>query len=102
MTKVYNKSTMLPRRRELRQHATKAEEVLWSFVRREQRLGVKFKRQYSVDGFVIDFYAPSVKLAVEVDGGSHQWEFATGRDAVRQAMIEEYGIHFLRFNNEQV
>lgn len=102
MTLVYNKSSMLDRRRQLRQSATQAETHLWSFLRREQRLGIKFKRQYSVDGFVLDFYAPSVKLAVEVDGSVHQAEFASGRDAVRQQMIEVYGIEFLRFTNQEV
>src|ERR1051325_1546633 len=102
MTRLYNRAEMLDRRRELRQHATNAESALWSFVRREQRLGVKFKRQYSVGAFVLDFYAPSVKLAIELDGSSHEVEFGPGRDAARQQMIETYGITFLRFRNEQV
>jgi very-short-patch-repair endonuclease len=102
MTQVYNKASMLDRRRELRQHATRSEEVIWSHVRREQRVGTKIKRQYSVHGFVIDFYAPSVKLAIELDGSSHDKEFAAGRDAIRQKMIEEYGIHFLRFRDEEI
>ena len=102
MTQVYNKSSMLDRRRELRKSATRAEQHLWSFVRREQRLGVKFKRQYSVDSFVLDLYAPSLKLAIEIDGASHDAEFARGRDAVRQQLIETYGIRFLRFSEEEV
>ena len=93
---------MLDRRRELRQNATRSEELLWSYVRREQRVGTKIKRQYSVQGFVVDFYAPSVKLAIEVDGASHDLPLAKGRDAVRQKMIEEYHIQFLRFSDKEI
>ncbi len=93
---------MLDRRRELRRNATKSEELLWTHVRREQRVETKIKRQYSVQGFVVDFYAPSVKLAIEVDGASHDLPFAEGRDAVRQKMIEEYGIQFLRFSDKEI
>jgi very-short-patch-repair endonuclease len=102
LTQVYNKSSMLDRRRELRRNATKSEELLWSYVRREQRMGTKVKRQYSIQGFVIDFYAPSVKLAIEVDGASHDLPFARGRDEVRQKMIEEYAIQFLRFSDKEI
>ncbi len=102
MTQVYNKSSMLDRRRELCRNATKSEELLWSYVRREQRVGTKIKRQYSVQGFVVDFYAPSVKLAIEIDGASHDLPFAKGRDAVRQKMIEEYRIQFLRFSDKEI
>jgi very-short-patch-repair endonuclease len=102
MTRVYNKASMLDRRRELRQDATQAEEILWTHVRRNQRLGIKFKRQYSLHGFVLDFYAPSVKLAIEIDGASHDREFAARRDQIRQQFIEEYGIEFLRFRDEEV
>jgi very-short-patch-repair endonuclease len=102
MTQVYNKSSMLDRRRELRRNATKSEELLWTYVRREQRVESKIKRQYSIQGFVVDFYAPSVKLAIELDGASHSLPFAEGRDAVRQKMIEEYGIQFLRFSDKDI
>jgi very-short-patch-repair endonuclease len=102
MTQVYNKSSMLDRRRELRRNATKSEELLWSYVRREQRVGTKIKRQYNIQGFVVDFYVPSVKLAIELDGASHDLPFAEGRDVVRQKMIEEYGIQFLRFSDKEI
>ena len=102
MTLVYNKSTMLDRRRSLRQASTRTEEILWSFVRRNQREGIKFKRQYSVHGFVMDFYAPSVKLAIEIDGSIHDDRYRQAHDQWRQSEIEQYGIRFLRFSNQEI
>nr|MCU0406496.1 DUF559 domain-containing protein [Ignavibacteriaceae bacterium] len=59
------------KRRKLRQNQTEAEKLIWRFIRNRQILGFKFKRQYSIDHFVIDFYCPELKLAVEADGGTH-------------------------------
>jgi very-short-patch-repair endonuclease len=50
---------------------TRAEKVLWINIRNEKILGVKFRRQFSVGKFILDFYSPSLRLAIEVDGASH-------------------------------
>ena len=79
----------------------KAELILWSQIRRQQVLGQKFRRQYSVGSYVIDFYCPALKLAIEVDGESHTPE--TKRfDNARQGFIESYRIEFLRFTNDDI
>lgn len=79
-----------------------AEVLLWSKIRGKQICGCKFRRQYSVGPYVIDFYCPEFKLAIELDGDSHFGEGSERRDTARQVFIESFGIKFLRFSNEDV
>ena len=102
MPQIYNRTTEKPSRRSLRNDMPKAEKVLWSKLRRQQMLGFKFRRQYSVGAYIVDFYCPSVRLAIEVDGDSHFQNGAQRKDQIRQSMIESYGIRFLRFTNVEV
>lgn len=102
MTKLFNQEGVKSIRQHLRHHMPKAELVLWAHLRGHQLAGYKFRRQYSVGPYVVDFYCPSVKLAIEVDGDSR---FATGAvtaDRKRQHYIAGKGIRFLRFTNQQV
>ena len=62
----------------------------------------RFRRQYSIGGFVIDFYCPKLKIAIEIDGDSHFSEEDGDRDKERQKIIESFGIKFLRFTNQDV
>jgi very-short-patch-repair endonuclease len=102
MTKrVFNRSEVKSLRRKLRQTQTDAEAIVWSKVRKNQ-LGVKFRRQYSVERFVVDFYAAEVRLAIELDGAVHFTPEAEARDRAREAVIAQYGITFLRFMNTEV
>jgi very-short-patch-repair endonuclease len=86
--------------RSMRRQPTHAEEVLWSALQKKQVAGLKFRRQHPVDRFVLDFYCPSHKLVVEVDGGVHDQQ--AERDAERTKVLEAYGYRVLRFRNEQV
>jgi len=79
-----------------------AEVILWSKLQRRQIAGIKFRRQYSVGNYVVDFYCPELKLAIEVDGDSHFQPGAEERDAERENFIKQYGIKFLRFTNSDV
>lgn len=101
MTKHYNKSSEKEKRRNLRQNQTYLEEILWLHLRNKKCLGIKFRRQYSVDQYVIDFYAPEIKLAVELDGGIHDEPNKKVYDAERQQYIEKFGIAFCRLTNEE-
>ncbi len=76
-----------------------AEVLLWSKLKGKQLLGYKFRRQYSIDRFIVDFYCPALKLAIEIDGDTHTREVY---DRKRQEFIESFGIQFLRFTNTQV
>ncbi|MEH2240644.1 endonuclease domain-containing protein [Nostoc sp.] len=102
MTKLYNKNTEIEKRRQLRQNITKAEKVIWDKIKDRQLENCKFRRQYSVDKFVIDFYSSEFKLAIEIDGKSHFQEGAVESDKARQEFIESVEIKFIRFTNNDV
>lgn len=71
MTIHCNKTSEKNKRRQLRNNATEAEKRLWQHLKGRQLDGFKFRRQHSIDSYVVDFYCPQVKLAVEIDGESH-------------------------------
>jgi very-short-patch-repair endonuclease len=102
MTRVFNNTAKKDKRRELRNHMTPAEKRLWLMLRGKQFLGTKWRRQYSVGPYVVDFYCPSSKLAIELDGDSHFGGGAEDRDANRQAYLESFGIRVIRFVNQDV
>jgi very-short-patch-repair endonuclease len=102
MTKHYNKSSEKEKRRKLRQYQTNAEELVWRYLRNKQMLGYQFKRQYSIDHFVIDFYCPELKLAVELDGESHNNPEQREYDIKRQKYLEEFNIKFVRIKDEEL
>jgi len=81
---------------------TKAEAIVWQKLRCKQIENCKFRNQYSVDRFVLDFYSPEIKLAIEIDGESHFQEGVAQYDEERQVFIESAGIQFLRFTNQDV
>ena len=80
----------------------KAEVILWSRLKGKKMNGFKFRRQYGAGPFVVDFYCPRLKLAIEVDGDSHFEEGAEEYDKRRQKYIEKIGIKFLRITNTDV
>ena len=102
MTKYFNKANEQTRRRYLRNNLPQAEIILWSKLKSRQLLGFKFRRQYSVGSYIIDFYCPEMKLAVEVDGDSHFLEKSLEYEKERQSFIEGFGIQFLRFTNNDI
>ena len=102
MTSHYNRSSEKNKRKLLRNNATKAERKLWQYLKGKQLCGVKFRRQYSVDSYVVDFYAPSLKLGIEIDGASHFTPEAIDYDANRTTYLEAFGIKVVRFTNEDV
>ncbi|MEH1871159.1 endonuclease domain-containing protein [Nostoc sp.] len=102
MTKLYNKNSEIDKRRHLRQNITKAEKMIWDKIRDRQLENCKFRRQYSVDKFVINFYSSELKLAIEIDGESHFQEDAAEYDKARQEFIESARIKFIRFTNNDV
>jgi very-short-patch-repair endonuclease len=91
---------LLPLAREMRIHPTPAEDALWQHLRRKQINGMRFRRQYPIGQFIVDFYCPEQRLVIEVDGDIHL--YTVEEDALRQDFIECLGYHVLRFTNEQV
>ena len=101
LTQHFNKISGKKKRRKLRNNSTKAEIYLWTHIR-NKKLGYRFLRQYGVGQYVIDFYSPRLKLAVEVDGVTHLTKEELEYDEKRQFEIEQVGIQFIRFTNLEV
>lgn len=102
MNKIFNQKIQKEKRRALRKRSTRAERLLWQNLRNRTFEGFKFRRQFSVGFFVLDFYCPELKLAIEVDGYSHNSDGAQKYDAERQKIIEHYDVRFLRISDEEV
>lgn len=90
----------LQRRRGLRQRSTKPEQLLWRALRNRRQDGLKFRRQYSIGCYIVDFVCLEKKLVVELDGGYH--DYVADEDARRQRYLEEQGYTVVRFLNEDV
>jgi very-short-patch-repair endonuclease len=102
MTKLYNQKKQTPLRKILRKNMPKAEILLWGKLKNKQLLGFKFRRQFSFGRYVVDFYYPQLRLAIEIDGGTHLPKEAISYDKERQKEIEGYEITFLRFWNTDI
>ena len=83
----------------LRKNQTDAERKLWSLLRNRQLAKVKFRRQFSIDRYIIDFYSPEYKLGIEADGGQHYSDEGKVEGKLRTDKLNEYGIQILRFSN---
>ncbi len=79
-----------------------AEVMLWSRLKGRQLLGCKFRRQYSVGSFVIDFFSVEIKLGIELDRESHFQVGAPEYDQKRQKFIEAFGIRIVRVLNTDI
>lgn len=86
------------KRKFLRNNTTPQEVVLWSRLR-DSRLGFKFRRQASIGKFITDFYCPTKKLVVEVDGSQH---IDNELDKERTKFLNAVGVTVLRFWNNEV
>lgn len=86
----------------LRANQTDAEILLWSRLRRKQIKNTQFYRQKPISHFIVDFYAPSVKLVIEIDGEQHFEEKHIRQDMKRDAYLQKLGLKVLRFDNLQV
>jgi very-short-patch-repair endonuclease len=102
LTDIFNKFDQKEKRRELRNNMPKAEVVLWKHIGRKKVLGYRFLRQFSISSYILDFYCPRLRLAIEIDGDTHWKDEEIVYDKKRQTEIEHLGIQFLRFNNEEV
>ncbi len=89
-----------PLARKMRHWPTRAERRLWHALRDRHVRGIKFRRQYSIERFIVDFCAVEALLVIEVDGPTH--DYTAEQDAIRQEFIESLGFRVARFTNEDV
>ncbi len=100
---IYNRKETNDLRRKLRNNTTKAEKILWVHLRKRQLLDTKFRRQFAIGKFVVDFYVPKLKLVIEVDGDYHFTDDAQVRDQEREDFLKEHGVKvILRITNDEV
>jgi very-short-patch-repair endonuclease len=90
------------RARLLRRKATEAERILWRHLRNRNFSGYKFRRQHPLNRYILDFYCPAAKLAIELDAGGHTYRAGQIRDRTRSELLARRGITVLRFWNHQV
>ncbi len=89
-------------RRKLRKNPTPAEAKLWKLIKGKQLEGRKFRRQFSVANYILDFYCPSEHLAIELDGQGHFTIGQSESDYERDLFLQHRGIKVLRFENKWV
>ncbi len=89
-------------RKQLRKNLTEPERKIWNIVRSRQINSLKFFRQYGIGNYILDFYCPSKKLALELDGGHHYEENNIKADKNRKEYLELVGIKVIRFQNIDV
>jgi very-short-patch-repair endonuclease len=88
--------------RKLRNHSTLGEILLWKQLRAGKLKGYTFNRQKPLGKYIVDFYCKPLNLVIEVDGGYHFEEAQKLKDKERQKTLEEMGLNFLRFHDEEI
>lgn len=96
-----NKSCYKERRSRLRFRATKAEQVLW-YELRQKKLAYKFRRQFGIDGCIVDFCCYPLRLVIELDGPIHDNDYNRYKDRRRDGWLRKRGYVVLRFSNDDV
>ena len=85
--------------RKLRRTATKEETKLWHHLRNSSFEGLKFKRQYVIGDYIVDFFCESEMLVIELDGSQH---LESENDKIRDTYLEDLGLTVLRFWNNEI
>ena len=88
--------------KKLRANTTRHERILWRALRELPIEGTHFRRQAPIGPYVVDFFCPSKKLIIELDGGHHNDDAVAERDSERQAWLEQQGYKIIRFWNSDV
>ncbi|VAV84530.1 5-methyltetrahydrofolate--homocysteine methyltransferase [hydrothermal vent metagenome] len=99
---IHNRKYLKKFRKELRNNPTKAETKLWPALRKSQLDGKKFRRQQSIENFIVDFCCPSEKLIIEVDGEVHNNFVNNEYDFKRTERLNKLGYKVIRFTNENI
>ena len=97
-----NKPKLKYFRKKLRSNLTPAEAFLWIHLKNRQIHGRRFRRQFSIDNYILDFYCPKEKLCIELDGNGHFSEEGHARDLKRDAFLKANSIRVIRIENKDV
>ncbi len=99
---INNTKKLLGRRKLLRKNMTKSEIALWSKLKNKQLQSLKFRRQHSVGPYIMDFYCPKLRLAIEIDGGQHNTKAGLSYDQKRSNYLNSLNIKVIRYWNNDV
>ncbi len=99
---IFNKKESKQVRKILRKNSTQAEHLLWQELRGKKLLDTKFKRQFSVDKYILDFFCPQLNLVIELDGDIHLEKEAVEYDKIRTIFLNGLGLKVIRFTNDEV
>ena len=102
MSSTLNRTESKKKRSYLRKNMTRAEKVLWGKLRKTQFSCLRFRRQYGVLNYIVDFYCPQYKLGIEIIGDVHGYTSRRMFDLDRKKKIESFGIKLLSYTNTQV
>jgi len=102
MQKRHNKPELKIFRKDLRTVLTPAEAFLWKYIKKRQFEGRKFRKQHSIDNYIVDFYCAEEKLIIELDGEVHMNTLAEENDEKRDFYLCQLGYKVLRFENKMV
>jgi len=100
--KIFNNSVAKSLRQKLRNRMPAPEVILWSKIKGRQLDNLKFRRQYGIRDYVVDFYCTEKKLAIEIGGDSHYDEQGFVDNTSRDDLIRSFGIKILRFTNKEI
>ena len=98
----YNIKQLKDKRRELRRNQTIEESILWQCLRGKNLNGFKFYRQYSIGPYIVDFYCPRYRLAIEIDGSHHKEEETIKYDEERDNYFKSINVYTVRFWNDDI
>ena len=99
---IHNRIYLKDRRQVLRNNLTSAEAVLWTLIKGKQLDGRKFRRQHSIENYIVDFYCPAEKLVIELDGSVHDNPGQANADYIRDEYLKASGFKILRIENQAV
>jgi len=86
----------------LRNNMTKWEVILWSDLKGKKMYGFKVRRQYGIQNYILDFYCPKLKLAIEIDGDVHHFKSKNLADVRKGNYLINEGIKLVRLNNDDL
>lgn len=86
-------------RRSLRKRLTPAEASLWTIIKNRQIFGLKFRRQVSIEKYIVDFYCAEYRIIIELDGEPHFTQEQANLDQIRDKRLKDLGYHVLRYEN---
>ncbi|WP_031426491.1 endonuclease domain-containing protein [Flavimarina sp. Hel_I_48] len=100
--KIHNLKHLKSFRKDLRNKGTSAEAYLWKHLKNSRLRDRKFRRQHSIENYIVDFYCPKEQLIIELDGAVHFNATAEEKDNLRTEKLEQLGFTVIRFENRMV